>query len=365
VLSGGFSGDVYAVNPHRLDRSDVHWVRAIDSLPVAPDLAIVVTPAATVPDVIAQLGARGTRCAIVISSGVTAASGLRQRMLDAARPHLLRIVGPNCLGIMTPHCRLDATFARTRAEPGGLALISQSGALATAMLDWAASRKIGFSGVVSVGDMADVDLGDLIDVFAVDRRTEAILLYVEAVSDAAKFLSAARAAALTKPVIAIKGGKSAAGVRAALSHTGALAGEYDVYRAAFERAGIVMVDSLTGLFDAAQILCRRQVLSSDRLGIVTNGGGAGILAVDALGRGPGKLARLSASTIEMLDRQLPASWSHANPVDILGDATCERYHASLEGVLGDSEVDCTLVMHCPTATVDPADVATTVVAEAA
>lgn len=363
IVQGGFPGKVYAVNPHGIDHAGVTGARSIEALPEAPDLAIVMTPAETVPGIIAELGKLGTKCAVVISAGVTSSNGLRQRMLDAAKPHLLRIVGPNCLGIAAPHASLNATFARTTARRGRLGLISQSGALVTAMLDWADSRGIGFSGIVSVGDMADVDIGDLVDLFAVDPATDAILLYVEAVSDAAKFLSAARAAALAKPVIAIKVGRSADGAKAAFSHTGALAGSYDVYRAAFERAGIVMVDTLTELFDAAQILCQRRRVRGERLGIVTNGGGAGILAVDALGASKARLATPAPETLTLLDKALPPGWSHGNPVDVLGDAGPERYHAAVGAMLRDKNVDAVLVLNCPTAAADPLEMATAVIEE--
>ncbi|MCI4592462.1 bifunctional acetate--CoA ligase family protein/GNAT family N-acetyltransferase [Sphingobium sp. BYY-5] len=363
VLARGFTGPVYAVNPHRLDRSGVQWAPSVGALGQAPDLAIVMTPGETVPGIIADLGALGTRCAVVLSASITAGNGLRQAMLDAARPHLLRVVGPNCLGIIAPHVRLDATFARTPAKPGRLALISQSGALVTAILDWADMRGVGFSGIVSAGDMADVDLGDLVDLFAVDPATDAILLYVEGVTDAAKFLSAARAAARMKPVIAIKAGRSPEAAKAAFSHTGALAGSYDVYRAAFERAGIVLVDTLTELFDAAEILCTSRRTAGDRLGIVTNGGGAGILAVDALAGAGAKLATLAPATLATLDARLPRGWSHDNPVDVIGDAGPDRYRDAIRAVLHDDAVDALLVMNCPTGTTQAMDIARAITSE--
>jgi acetyltransferase len=357
VVDGGFKGPIYAVNPHPVEAAGVTWTSSIDQLPEAPDLAIVMTPARTIPAIIADLGARGTKCAVVISAGNAAADGLRQEMLDAARPHLLRVIGPNCLGVMAPLAGLNATFARTSARPGRLALISQSGALVTAILDWADTRGIGFSGIVSVGDMADVDVGDLIDLFAVDPATDAILMYVEGITDAAKFMSAARAAARIKPVIAIKAGRSAQAAKATLSHTGALAGSYEVYRTAFDRAGIVTVDTLTELFDAAEILCRYRQPSGNSLGIVTNGGGAGILAVDALLNVDARLADISSDTLTALDTALPVTWSHGNPVDVIGDATPERYRAAIGPVLRDAGVDALLVMNCPTATTQAVEIA--------
>lgn len=349
VRDAGFAGPIAIVNPHRAEIPGTQCVTSVAELNAAPELAIVMTPAAAVPSIIADLGALGTRCVVVLSAGITQDPGLRQRMLDAAKPHLLRIVGPNCLGVMAPHGGLNATFARNRARPGRLALISQSGALVTAILDWADTRGIGFSGVVSVGDMADVDVGDLIDLFAVDPQTDAILLYLEGLTDAAKFMSAARAAALNKPVIAIKAGRSPAAAAATLSHSGALAGSYDVYRAAFDRAGIVTVDTLSELFDAAEILSCYRRCPRGRLAIVTNGGGAGILAVDALRDTRAELATLSAATIAKLDACLPPGWSHADPVDIVGDADPPRYGDAILPVLRDDGVDALLVMNCPTA----------------
>jgi acetyltransferase len=360
ILASGFPGPVHVVNPRPIDRPGVAWAASVSALSQAPDLAIVVTPAATVPAIVADLGARGTRCAVIISAGVTEASGLRQPMLAAAAAHGMRIVGPNCLGIAAPHIPLDATFARTRAAPGRLALISQSGALVTAVLDWARARGIGFSGVVSAGDMADVDLGDLVDLFAEDPGTDAILIYLEGVTDAPEFLAAARAAARRKPVIAIKAGKSPLAARAALSHTGALAGSYDVYRAAFARAGIVLVDTLTALFDAAAILCAARPACGDRLGIVTNGGGAGILAIDALDGAKAQLASLETATIDALTAALPAGWSHGNPVDVLGDTGPDRYRAAVRAVLRDPGVDALLLMNCPTGQFDAVDIATAI-----
>lgn len=365
VMAGGFAGPVYVVNPHRVERSGAVWVADIADLPEVPDLAIIATPAPTVPAVIEALGALGTGCAVVLSAGLTDATGLKAPMLDAARKHGLRLVGPNCLGIMAPQIGLDATFARTPARRGGLALISQSGALVTAVLDWAHARGIGFSGVISGGDLVDVDLGDLIDLFADDPGTEAILIYVEGLTNAAGFLSAARAAVGRKPVIAIKAGKSPAAAQATLSHTGALAGSYDIYRAAFDRSGIVLVDTLAELFDAAAILCRGQSACGDRLGIVTNGGGAGILAIDALPAAQARLATIGDETVAILDKALPSAWSRANPVDVIGDAGPERYAAGVRAVLRDPGVDALLVMNCPTGQYDAAGIAAAVCAEVA
>lgn len=348
IVQGGFTGSIYAVNPHRFDYPGIGWRASIAELPDAPDLAVVVTPPETVPGIIAELGEKGTRCAIVVSAGLNQANGLKQAMLDAAQPYCLRIVGPNCLGFIAPRLNLNATFARTRASAGGLALLSQSGALVTAVLDWAETRSVGFSAIASVGDMADVDLGDLIDLYATDPATKAILLYVEGVTHTAKFMSAAAAAARLKPVIAIKAGKSAVAAKATMSHTGALAGSYDVYRAAFTRAGIVLVETLTELFDAAEILCLAREPRGPRLGIVTNGGGAGILAVDSLQAAGAGLAPLRAETLASLDTVLPPTWSRANPVDLIGDAPPGRYREAVSALLRDDTVDGLIVMNCPT-----------------
>ena len=349
LLSGGFDGEIHVVNPRPVVRQGASWCDSIASLPEAPELALIMTPAATVPTIVEQLGARGTRCAVVLSGGLTEANGLRQQLVAAAQRHDVRIVGPNCLGIMAPHARINATFARTPARAGPLALISQSGALITAMLDWAETRAVGFSSVVSVGNMADADLGDLIDLVAADPHTEAILLYVEGVTDAMKFLAAARAAALNKPLIAIKAGKSAVAARATLSHTGAMIGSYDVYLAAFARAGFILVETLTELLDAAEILCASRPTCGDRLAIVTNGGGAGILAVDALARSGARLAELAPETMSGLDRVLPSDWSRGNPIDVLGDADPHRYRLAVGAALKDPGSDALLIVNCPTA----------------
>ncbi|MEO1102361.1 MAG: bifunctional acetate--CoA ligase family protein/GNAT family N-acetyltransferase [Pseudomonadota bacterium] len=270
-----------------------------------------------------------------------------QRMLDAAKPSLLRVLGPNCVGLQVPGIGLDASFAHLAARPGNLALLSQSGAIVTAMVDWAHARKIGFSVVASMGEMADVDVGDLLDHLAGDPQTAAILMYLEGITEARKFMSAARMAARAKPVIVVKAGRSARASEAARSHTGALAGVDAVYDAAFARAGVLRVDDLSDLFAAAEVVARHRPLASDRLAILTNGGGAGVLAVDALSGTRAELAPLAPKTIQALENVLPANWSGGNPVDIIGDARPERYEAALEIVLADETTDALLVMACP------------------
>jgi len=357
LFGAGFEGPVMPVNPHeRAIRSAVNY-RTVAELPIAPDLAVIATPPETVPGLIAELGARGCRAAVVISAGLGATPDggdrtLRQAMLEAARPNLLRVVGPNCIGFISPGRGINASFAHLTPRAGDLAFVTQSGALATAVLDWADHRGIGFSHVVSVGDMSDVDFGDLLDYLALDPKTRAILLYVEAITGVRKFMSAGRIAARAKPVVVIKSGRSAAGAKAAMSHTGALAGSDTVYDAAFRRAGMLRVKTLRELFEAAGTLATRLRPEGDRLAILTNGGGAGVLATDALGDHGGELAALSQRTIETLDRVLPPAWSHGNPVDILGDAPPGHYAAALEILMQDPDFDAVLVMNCPTALVD-------------
>lgn len=359
LYGAGFKGPIMAVNPHAAAIRSVLSYHSVDELPVTPDLAVLATPAASVPGLIADLGRRGCRAAVVISSGFGEASepeGLRRHLLDAARPHLLRLLGPNSLGLISPQRRINASFAHLAPHPGNIALVSQSGGIIAALLDWADQRGIGFSHIVSLGDMSDVDVGDMLDYLCGDATTRSILLYVENVTHARKFMSAARAAARTKPVIVVKAGRSAAGARAALSHTGALAGSDIVYDAAFRRAGLLRVSELDQLFAAAAILATGVRVSGERMAILTNGGGAGILAADAAGaRGP--LATLAPATVERLDRILPPGWSRANPVDILGDATPERYGGVLEALLEAPGSDAVLVINCPTAVADGAEAA--------
>lgn len=347
LTSAGFDGAVWLVNPRHEAIDGVPCFSSVAALPSAPDLAVVATPPATVPGVIADLARHGTRAAVVITAGID--SDLRQRMLDAARPHCLRVLGPNCIGLILPKLGLNASFAHMMPRKGDLAFLSQSGALVTAVIDWAGGRGIGFSKVVSMGEMADVDFGDTLDYLAGDPESRAILLYVEQVTNAAKFMSAARRAARAKPVIVLKSGRHEAGAKAAHSHTGALSGSDAVYDAAFRRAGLVRVQDLEGLFEAAEILSFTPHLPGERLAILTNGGGAGVLAVDRLEDYDGTLAELSAATIEKLNAVLPATWSKGNPVDIIGDAGPERYEAAMRALLEEPNADAILVINCPTA----------------
>lgn len=360
IIEGGFEGDIWPVNPKYADVAGLACYPDAAALPGVPDLGVIVTPPATVPGIVADLGAKGCRAAVVITAGLTRENGLRQAMLDAARPNLFRVIGPNTVGLMIPPARLNAGFAHMAPGPGNIALLSQSGAIATSLIDWAAANDVGFSYIVSLGDMADVDVGDWLDLLAGDAGTHSIVMYLETVTNPRKFLSAARAAARVKPVIAVKAGRHELAAKAAATHTGALSGADRVVDAALNRAGILRVDGLAELFDAAEITARFPPLAGGRVGIVTNGGGAGVLAVDQLSEGGGSLAELSPATIARLDAVLPPTWSHANPVDIIGDAPPQRYKAAVEAVAADPAVDAIMVLNCPTGLASPADAATAV-----
>ena len=361
----GFSGELLLISPHHRSLDGMPVYQDVASLPRTPDLAVIATPPDTVPALVAELGARGTKAAVVITAGFgelgTAGRALQQATLDAARPHLLRLVGPNCVGIMVPRIGLDASFSHLAPADGDIAFVSQSGAMITAMLDWAAPRSLGFSHIVSLGDMADVDVGDMLDYLAADAHTRAVLLYLEGITHGRKFMSAARAASRAKPVLVLKAGHSAAGARAAASHTGMLAGSDAVYDAAFGRAGMLRVERMTELFDAAETLALTREQNGGRLAIVSNGGGAGVLATDALAAAGGVLAELAPETMERLDRVLPATWSRGNPVDIIGDAPGARYAAAIEALLGDHGADAFLVLNCPTALAEPEEAARAVI----
>jgi len=355
LRSGSFAGPVYPVNPkHDTLDGATCFARPAD-LPLAPDLAIICTPPATVAELVAAFAARGTRAAIVMTAGLDRAQ--KQAMLDAARPHVLRILGPNCIGLLTPRSGLNASFAHTSAIAGDIAFVSQSGALVTAVLDWANARRIGFSTMVSVGERADVDFGDLLDHLASDGRTRSILLYIESVEAPRKFMSAARAAARNKPVIVVKAGRAGKGMNAAASHTGALAGSDLVFDAAIRRAGMLRVDTLHQLFVAAETLARFRGNRAESLTVMTNGGGAGVMAADAAALAGIELAELGAATRAALDAALPATWSHANPIDIIGDAPARRYTETLQALLADPASGAILFLHAPTAIVASEEIA--------
>ena len=370
LLHGGFQGPIWTVNPNRSTVAGLRCYPDVGTLPETPDLAVVCTPPPAVAPAVAALADRGTKAVVILTAGLdreilSDGRTVRQAVLDAARPKLLRILGPNCVGLLVPDVGLNASFAHVPAEAGGIAFVSQSGALCTVVLDWARSRSIGFSHFISLGDSIDVDFGDVIDYLAGDPRTRSIMLYVESVKQARKFLSASRAAARNKPIVAIKVGRSAEGARAATTHTGALAGNDDVFSAAFRRAGIVRVEGIEELFEAVETLARLKPPMGDRLAILTNGGGPGVIAVDALiGRG-GCLAELSPGSMKRLDEFLPATWSRGNPIDIIGDADQERFARALKVLLDDPGVDAVLSLYAPTAIVSALDTARAVIATAA
>ena len=364
LLKGGFGGTVMLVNPKHREIAGVPSYPDIASLPSVPDLAVIATPPETVPDIIGELGRRGSRAVVVISAGfgeVGGGAALQQALIEAARSYGIRIIGPNCLGILVPAIGLNASFAHTSPIPGKLAFVAQSGAIVTSVLDWAQARGIGFSQLVSLGDMADVDFGDMLDYLANDWNTRAILLYIEAITSARKFMSAARAAARMKPVIVVKGGRHAEGARAVASHTGSLAGEDAVYDAVFRRAGMLRVFTLVELFDAVETLALSRPPKGNRLAVLSNGGGMGVLATDALIEQGGRLAQLSEDTLERLNQVLPPTWSHGNPLDIIGDAPASRFAQALEILHEDRGVDGIVVINCPTAIASGSDAARAVI----
>jgi acetyltransferase len=353
-----FRGEIGIVNPRYKEIDGVAAVASLADLGFVPDLLIVTAPARAVPKVIAQAAERGVAGAIIINSAMGRGEGSHaEQAARAARARGLRLIGPNCLGIMVPGAHLNASFAAHMPRPGHLALISQSGAIAAGMVDWAAQKDIGFSGIVSIGDQADVDIADMLDYYADDVDTRAILLYIEAVIDARKFMSAARAAARIKPVVVVKSGRMAQGAKAAATHTGALAGSDAVYDAAFRRAGMLRVFDLRELFDCAETLGRVSAPRGKRLAILTNGGGIGILAVDRLVELGGIAASIAPATRKRLDEALPGTWSGSNPVDISGDADAARYVAALAVLLADPDNDAVLVMNVQTALAPAAGIA--------
>ena len=361
ILSAKFKGQFGLVNTRYAEVDGIATVRALGKLPFVPELVVITAPAAVVPGLIEEAGKLGSAGAVIIPAGLGHGAGSLAEATDAAaRKYGMRLIGPNCLGIMMPYADLNASFAAHTPRGGNLALISQSGAIATGMVDWAAQRAVGFSGIVSIGDQLDVDIADLLDYFALDGRTRAILLYVEAIKNARKFMSAARAAARVKPVVVVKSGRMALGARAAATHTGALAGSDAVYEAAFRRAGILRVLDLRELFDCAETLGRVGSPSGKRLAILTNGGGIGVLAIDRLSELGGIPAPMTPTTRAKLDAILPPTWSGSNPVDIVGDADPPRYAAALEVLLDDPDNDAILVMNVQTAIASADDIATTV-----
>ena len=353
LRAAGFAGDIHLVNPRHAEIEGAPCFARVSDLPSPPDLAVVAAPREAVAQVVREAAAFGVGAAIVITADPSHGDGsLKAELARIATQTGIRIAGPNCLGVISPRAKLDASFAAHPATPGDLAVISQSGAIAAALLAWAHERRIGFSGLVSVGDMADIDFDDLLDFFALDPQTRAILLYVESIRDTKSFMSAARAAARVKPVIVIKSGRHPRAAKAAATHTGALAGADAVYDAAFRRAGLLRVNDISELFAAAETIGRIKPFSGDRLAILTNGGGLGVLTVDNLLDLGGKVAELSPATIEALDAKMPPTWSRANPVDIVGDADAERFRIAMSALLDDPANDAIVVLHCPTALSD-------------
>lgn len=352
-LTSTFKGNIYPINPKREMLLGLKAFPAIADAPERIDLAVIVTPATTVPDVIGECIASDVKSAIVISAGFkeTGAKGieLERQVLEKARAAKMRFIGPNCLGVMNTRIGLNATFADKIALPGSVAFISQSGALCTAILDWSYREKVGFSHFVSVGSMLDVGWGDLIDYLGDDPGTESIVMYMETIGDARAFMSAAREVALRKPIIVIKAGRSQAAAKAAASHTGSLSGSDDAIDAAFHRCGVLRVNTISDLFAMAEVIGKQPRPKGNRLTIVTNAGGPAVLATDVLTYHGGELATLSETSIQKLNTVLPDAWSHGNPVDILGDATADRYMDAIDIVGGDPNSDGLLVILTPQA----------------
>jgi acetyltransferase len=353
---GGFGGTVYPVNPKR---SSVLCVKAYPSIAAVPekvDLAVLTTPAATAPGLIRECAEAGVPAAVIISAGFkeTGPAGveLEQKVMAEARRGKMRLIGPNCLGVMVPHLGLNATFATTIALPGTLGFISQSGALCTAILDWSLMEKVGFSAFVSIGSMLDVNWGDLIYYLGDDPNTKSIIIYMESIGDARSFLSAAREVALTKPIIVIKVGRTEAGAKAAASHTGSLTGSDEVLQAGFRRVGVLRVETIAELFHMAEVLAKQPRPAGPRLTILTNAGGPGVLATDMLIASGGRLAEPSAHTMEEFNKLLPPAWSHNNPINILGDALPDRYAKAVQIAAADEGSDGLLVILTPQAMTD-------------
>ena len=356
MLAAGYRGRLFAINPKYRRVRGIKCYASVAALPEVVDLAVISTPAETVPGLVDECGRAGIRAVLVISAGFgetgSRGAALEAQVLQNARRHGVRMIGPNCLGILRPEIGLNAAFARGTVTPGGLGLVSQSGAVCTAMLDWATPNGIGFSSVISLGCSTDIDFGEIIDYLAADRRTEQILLYIEGVRDARRFMSSLRAAARTKPVILMKVGRHAAGSRAAVSHTGAIVGLDDVFDAAVRRAGVVRAHSVGELIAAALALASHIRPAGKRLAVITNGGGPGVMAADRATDLGLPLASLAPSTLEALRHALPKYWSHGNPIDLIGDADSARYRAAISACIADEGVDGVLVILVPQAVTD-------------
>lgn len=354
----GFEGTISLVNPRYTHIEGQPCVASLCDLPEAPELAVIATPAVTIPDLVDEAGKLGVSASIILTAGLGQGAGsIADNCERIARRFGLRLLGPNSLGLIAPYAQLNASFSSRMPAMGDLAVISQSGAIAAALCEWGVQSGAGFSAIASIGDQIDIDIGDLLDFFALDRKTRAILMYVEAVKNAQKFMSAARAAARTKPVCIVKAGRHVEGARAAATHTGALAGSDAIYDAAFRRGGLLRVFDLTELFAAAETLSHFKAVKGGRLAILTNGGGLGVLAIDRLNDLGGQAAALTQSSLDRLNSVLPATWSGTNPVDIIGDADADRYIAALNILLDDPQVDAVLVLNVATAMASAANVA--------
>ncbi len=360
-----YDGKVYPVNIRKKEILGLKAYQFVEQLPEIADLAIIATPSKTVPDVVEQCGKAGIVGIIILSAGFkeigSEGKALEDKILQLQKKYNLRIIGPNCLGMIHPDLNLNATFTGKMPKSGNMAFISQSGALGSAILDWAIHENIGFSHFVSLGSMIDVAFGDLIDYFGTDPKTRSILMYIEGIVDARRFMSAARHFARTKPIIVVKAGKFAESAKAAASHTGSLTGEDLVYDAAFKRAGMVRVDEVNDLFNSAEVLGTQPLPKGPNLAIITNAGGPGVMATDSLLTKGGRLARLSQKTMDELDSFLPHYWSRGNPVDILGDARAERFRKAVELCMDDENVDGVLIIYAPQAVADPAEIAQSIV----
>jgi acetyltransferase len=361
----GYTGKVYFVNIRKPEILGVKTYPTVDQIPEPIDLAIIATPAKTVPEIMEECGKAQVKGVIIVSAGFkeTGPPGkaLEEKILEASKKYGIRVIGPNCIGIIRPRNSLNATFLDKMPKPGNVAFLSQSGALGSAILDWALHENIGFSNFVSVGSMLDVDFGDLIDYFGSDPKTKSILMYIEGITEARKFMSAARHFARTKPIIVVKSGKFSESAKAAASHTGSLSGEDAIYDAAFKRAGIVRVNEIADLFNAAEVLGTQPLPKGPRLAIITNAGGPGVMATDSLIAQGGKLAKLSQKTLDSLNAVLPPFWSHGNPIDVLGDARSERYKAAVEACLNDENIDGILIVFTQQAVSESVEIAKNIV----
>ncbi len=357
LIGSGYNGVVYPINPNYESIQGVEAYPNVEKLPKIPDLAVIVTPAITVLDIVEQCGKKGIKGILIISAGFKEIGeegrALEKKLFDIKEKYSLRIVGPNCVGIIMPHLEMNATFAGSMPDKGNIALFSQSGAVCGAILDWAAASKVGFSSFVSVGSMLDVDFGDLIDYFGMDIHTRSIVLYIENVTNARKFMSAARGFARVKPIIVIKSGRFKEGAKAASSHTGAMAGEDYIYDAAFKRAGMVRVKKIGDLFNCASILAKQPRPTGQNLAIITNAGGPGVLATDSIIENGGKLATLSKETMDELNTFLPKYWSKGNPIDIIGDSNEDVYRKTIEVCLKDKNIDGLIVITVPQVMASP------------